>query len=243
MTRTPGRSGPTTPAAGAALTIGAVLLLVGNTAHPIDGEPTPLSRLDLATGPSWVGIHLVIAAGVLAVAAGFVLLSREAQVASRLAALGGVIGGVLMATVFAALDGYGMHTLAEEAATAGPVEREQLESATIALDTIDTGLAGLGTLIMMGLTMFAIAWTVRVTLASRWIASMAAVVGALGSTTGVALLLNGATPATINVLLRPTAVAFTVTVLLLGIRLWRSASTAAKPEPVHSRDTRTPTPQ
>jgi membrane protein implicated in regulation of membrane protease activity len=71
--------------------------------------------------------------------------------------------------------------------------------------------------------MLALAQVLRTTPspAARWVVPAGVLVGLLGSTAGVALLWAGATPATINGLLRPTAMAMTLVVIALGLSFVR----------------------
>jgi hypothetical protein len=93
------------------LLIGAALLIIGNTTHPIDTSPTATSRLALATAGSWMAIHLTITLGVLAVVGGLAVLPRAithplGSACARLGAVAAIVGGTTLAIVFGALDGY-----------------------------------------------------------------------------------------------------------------------------------------
>lgn len=208
-------------ATGAVLVTAALLLTGGNLAHPVDAAPSATSRLALATGPEWLVVHLVVAVGFLALAAGLVLLASRGRgtVAATTTAVAAIVGGGTMALVFAALDGYGFRALAAAPDTTAAA------TAALALDAIDTGLAGIGTALVMGVAMLALAVVLRRDpgTSGRWAAPACAVVGALGTATGLALLLGGATPTTINGLLRPTAMAMTLVVVALGVGLVRGA--------------------
>jgi hypothetical protein len=156
------------------LLIGATLLIIGNTTHPIDTDPTATSRLDLATAGGWMAIHLTIAVGILAVVAGLTVLSRAVDhplgaAYARLGATAAIIGGTTLAIVFGALDGYGYATLAAER-SAPAVEREAIETVALALDTIDSGMTALGILALFGIAMAAFgAALVTSRIVSRWL--------------------------------------------------------------------------
>lgn len=217
--------------AGLLFVAGAVLLLGGNLVHPVDADPTELSRLDLAGGIDWIAIHLVIAVGMLAVTIGLALFAgvvrERAEPAATVLAVVAVIGGTLMTTVFAVLDGYAMSTVAESWQGAGTDARASLEVTARTLDAIDTGLAGLGTLLLMGVAMVALgACLVHAEVGRRWLRILPFAVGAGGAATGVTMLVSGASDLAINVLLRPTAAGMTILVLALGITLRRSPARA-----------------
>ncbi len=218
-------------AAGGLLIAGAVLLFGGNIAHPVDADPTPLSRLEIGGGADWLVIHLVVAAGFVAVTLGLVLLAgalrERAEPAATVLAVVVVLGGIVMATVFAAFDGYATGTLAESWQGADVAARADIETAARVVDAIDSGLAGFGTLLLMGIAMIALgACLVHAQVGRTWLRVAPWVVGTLGTVTGLALLVGGATSTTINLLLRPTAVGMTISLLSLGITLRRSVTAA-----------------
>ncbi len=217
-------------AAGVALLVGAAFLLAGNIAHPIDEAVSPTSRLPLATGGSWIVIHLVVGAGMGSVAIGIILLASSAgRVASDwlrttvIATAAG--GGLLMALVFVGLDGHGAASLATM-----EVAPELIEAAAIALNAIDTGASALGTLLLFGAGFGGVgAILLRSRVAARALGWAATLVGVLGTTTGAALAFAGATPTTINLLLRPMAVIATVTCVALSVSLLRGQRQVATP--------------
>ncbi len=63
----------------------------------------------------------------------------------------------------------------------------------------------------------------------RWIGWTAVAIGAAGTAAGTALLLEGPTTLTINVMLRPVAIAGTLWFLALGVSLWRRGTTLGAP--------------
>lgn len=218
----------------------ALLLLVGNLLHPVDAVPTATSRFAFATAPSWVAIHLAGGAGVLLAAAGLVLLGRATPAGTlpvaRVGGLAAMVGGAVMAVVFAALDGYGVAALADRWTAAVGSERAMVEGAAIALEAIDTGLAGLGTLLLLGVALLATGAVVRATRpVAVWLGWAATGVGAAGTVTGALLLLAGPTPAAINGMLRPTAGAATLLFVALGVALGRPAPAPPAPAGVHTR--------
>lgn len=211
---------------GLVLIVGAVLLLGGNLAHPVDAAPDHLSRFAFAANAGWVGLHLVIAAGFLTVATGIVAVvagaGRDGRISATAAAVAAITGGGTMAVVFAGLDGFGAAALARQWATADAAGRAVLEPAAIALEVVDTGLAGIGTLLFLGLCFVALGWHLRSRALPHWLAPLCGFVGVLGTVTGVALLVEGPTPTTLNMLLRPAAAGTTLAVLALGVVLRRT---------------------
>lgn len=211
---------------GLLLVVGALLLLGGNIAHPVDAEPDHLSRFAFATSASWIWLHLVIATGFLTVATGIVAVvagaGRDGRVSATAAAVAAITGGGLMAVVFAGLDGFGAANLAARWEAGDAVARSLLEPAAVALEVIDTGLAGLGTLLFLGVAFLALGLHLRTTDLPHWLGPLCGLVGLLGTVTGLALLVAGPTPTTLNVLLRPTAAAATFTALALGVTLRRT---------------------
>lgn len=206
-------------ATGAVLLAAAALLTGGNLAHPVDAAPSPTSRLDLAGAPAWLVVHVVIAVGFLALATGLVLLASRGRggVAATTTAVTAIVGGGTLALVFAGLDGYGFHALAGAS--------DDAIGAAVALDAIDTGLAGVGTLTLMGAALLSMAATLRHDPLGthRWVVAACSLAGVLGTVSGAALLWGGATTTTINGLLRPTAMLTTLVVVGLGVALVRSA--------------------
>lgn len=214
-------------AASALLVLGAVLLLAGNLAHPVDTDPSATSRLELATGPAWVPIHLVLAAGFLAVTLGLVAFKRvmapgRGLALAQIGAGAAVIGGVMLVAVFGGLDGYGVAHLAAAWESAGPGDREVIEAAALALEAVDSGLAAIGTAVLLGVAVAAIgAAVVASRVVAPWLGWAALAIGGAGLVTGVLLAVLGPTELTINALLRPTGAAATLLFLTMGIALRR----------------------
>lgn len=211
------------------LVSGAVLLMVGNIAHPIDADPTPLSRLELATGSGWILIHGVLALGFLVLTAGVVAVGRQLARERRatpahFATTAAIVGGSLLVAVFGALDGYAISELARSEATA-----ETIHAAAVAEEAIDSGLAAVGTLAFFGLAVGALGVAiVRDGNQRRWVGWSAVVIGAAGTLAGATLLAQGPTTFTINVMLRPVAVAGTVWFIALGFALRGRSETGAR---------------
>ncbi len=215
---------------------GAVLLIVGNIAHPLDADPTPTSRFEFATEPSWIPIHLALAVGFLLLTAGVVAVGRHLQHVrnaswAHFATMAAVVGGTMLVAVFGALDGYATSALAGSRASA-----EAIAAASIAEEAIDSGFAAMGTLAFFGLALGALGIAIvgdgRL---RRWIGWSAIAIGAAGTLAGTMLLAEGPTSFTINVMLRPVAVAGTLWFITLGIvvrKLERATATrATAPEP------------
>jgi hypothetical protein len=215
------------------LLIGAALLLVGNTAHPIDPAPSATSRLALAAGGSWIMIHLIVAVGVLAVVGALVVLPWAiahpvGAAYARLGAAAAIIGGGALAIVFGALDGYGQHALAASWQTAGGAEREALETVALALEVIDSGMSAIGILALFGCAMALLGAAVLTSrIVARWIGWAAVVIGLFGTVTGLLFAAQGPTPLVINMLFRPVAMAATVFFVALAVALRRAAPVAA----------------
>ncbi len=88
----------------------------------------------------------------------------------------------------------------------------------------------MGTLTFFGLAVGALGLAIlRDGTLRRWIGWAAVVIGAAGTVAGVALLAEGPTTFTINVMLRPVAIAGTLWFLALGIAL-------PKYDPAHGMD-------
>ncbi len=208
---------------------GAVLLMAGNIAHPIDADPTPVSRFEFATEATWMPVHLALALGFLLLTAGLVAVDRYLQRhttwSAPFATTAALVGGTSLVVVFGALDGYAVSALASSDAGT-----ETIRAAAIAEEAIDSGLAALGTLTFFGLAVGALGLAIlRDGTLRRWIGWAAVVIGAAGTVAGVALLAEGPTTFTINVMLRPVAIAGTLWFLALGIAL-------PKYDPAHGMD-------
>lgn len=200
------------------LITGAVLLIAGNIAHPIDADPTPTSRFEFATEPTWIPIHLALALGFLLLTAGLVAVGRHIQrtrttASAQFATTAALVGGTSLAVLFGAFDGYAVSALATSDANA-----EAIRAAAVAEEAIDSGLAAMGTLAFFGLAVGALGLAVMQSgTLPRWLGWLAVVIGAAGTTAGVALLVEGPTTFTINMMLRPVAVAGTLLFVALGI--------------------------
>jgi hypothetical protein len=213
--------------ASALLLIGAALLIVGNTTHPIDADPTATSRLALATTGTWIAIHLAITLGVLAVVGGLAMLPRAithplGAAYARLGTVAAIVGGTTLAIVFGALDGYGHATLAAEVQRSSGVEREAIETVALALDTIDSGMTAVGILALFGISMAAFgAALVTSRIVPRWLGWTALTIGLAGTATGLLFAALGPTALVINGLFRPVAMAATLYFVALAVALRR----------------------
>lgn len=216
------------------LIVGAALLMAGNIAHPLDADPSPVSRFEFATEPSWVPIHLALAVGFLLLTAGLVAVSRHLQgprtaAPAHLAATAAVVGGTMLVAVFGALDGYAVSAIATSEAGADAVL-----AAAVAEEAIDSGLAATGTLAFFGLAVGALGLVILGDRRLRpWIGWTALLIGAGGALAGVALLIQGPTSFTINVILRPVAVAGTLWFIALGAVLHRLADGGQRVRTAH----------
>jgi hypothetical protein len=208
---------------------GALLLLVGNGLHPVDADPSVTSRLEIAGDMTWIAIHLAIVIGVILVVAGFAVLQRvivhpTGSAYARVGSVAAVIGGTLLAIVMGALDGYGWHTLASEWAGASGAGRATVEAAALTLDTIDSGMAAIGTTAFFGIAMLAFGIAM---VASRvtwsWLGWSGIVIGITGTATGLLFAVLGPTGLVINGLFRPVAMASTAFFVVLGVALRRQA--------------------
>lgn len=214
--------------AGALLGFGAVLLAVGNGLHPVDADPSATSRLLIADAGSWIPVHLVLATGFLTVATGIAALAATfrnalALAVGRVAGMVALVGGTLLFAVFGGLDGHAFSSLAQDGSSAGHVTKDVLEPAAVTINVVDTGIAAMGTLALLGLALLLLGGAVRADRhLSPWWAGMAAVLGVGGTIAGAALVSVGATTTTINVLLRPIGLATTIYFLALGVTLWRA---------------------
>jgi hypothetical protein len=100
---------------------------------------------------------------------------------------------------FGTLGGYAVSALASSDAGA-----ETVRAAAIAEEAVDSGLAALGTLAFFGLAVGALGLAIlRYGTLRRWIGWAAVVIGAAGTVARIALLAEGPTAFTINVMLRP----------------------------------------
>ena len=205
---------------GTLLILGAFLLAAGNALHPVDADPSATSRLVIADASAWVPVHLMLAVGFLVIAAGVVTLVATfrigaAQAVGRVAGIAALAGGTLLFAVFGGLDGYAMSSLAGRGAAG-------IEPAVIAVDAVDTGLAAMGTLALLGFAMLLLGVAARMDRGlPAWMGWTALFLGVGGTVTGVALVNVGATDTTINILLRPVGLATTLFFLALGVTLWR----------------------
>ena len=231
------------------LLIGAALLLIGNTSHPVDVDASTTSRLGLAADVTWMPIHLAIAAGVMAVVGALVVLPQaiahpRGAAYARLAAAAAVVGGTALVLVFGALDGYGQAALAKLWATSSGAEREAIEAVALALDTIDSGMTAIGILALFGAALTALGAAILASrLVGRWLGWTAVGIGLAGAVTGVLFATLGSTPLVINGLFRPVAMAATLYFVALAVALRRrplQASTTGQDASDRAAHGRTP---
>ena len=226
----------TTRFAAVLLLVGAALLLIGNTVHPVDVESSATSRLALADAGGWMPIHLTIAVGVLAVIAGLAVLARVfhrplAAAFARVGVVAAIVGGGALVLVFGALDGYAQASLAGAWQASSGVEREGIETVALALDTIDSGMTAVGILALFGVALLAFgAALVASDVVRHWVGWAACAIGLLGVVTGTLFAILGSTPLVINGLFRPLALITTVYLAVLAVALVRvGRSTATVP--------------
>jgi hypothetical protein len=214
------------------LLIGAALLVIGNTTHPVDTAATATSRLDLAASSGWIPIHLTIAVGILAIVGALSLLPSaigqpRGAAFARLGATAALVGGTALVLVFGALDGYGQAALAEVWRTSSGTEREAIETIATTLDVVDSGMTAIGILALFGFAMAAVgAAIIASRIVSRWLGWTAVTIGVAGTVTGTLFAVQGSTPLVVNGLFRPVAMAATLVFAALAIALRRS-----RPEP------------
>jgi hypothetical protein len=206
---------------------GAALLVFGNSAHPVDSDPSHTSRLDLATDTSWIVVHLAIAVGVIVVVGAFAALQRliiddGGEAYARFGVATALIGGTMLAIVFGGLDGYGTARLATEWDTATGAHRDMVEAAAIALDAADSGITALGIIAFFGFTFVAFGRAiVNSRIVATWLGWVAVLIGIAGFVAGVTFAVEGPTSLTINVLFRPVALAATIYFVTLAVALRR----------------------
>lgn len=212
------------------LLTGAVLLVAGNLAHPIDTDPESTSRLEIAGGSTWVVIHLVIAVGILLAAAGLVVFAGTAATpsgrrAGTVATFGSIVGATALAIMFGGLDGYAGSTLADRWATATDNERPTIEAAALAIDLAESATAVIGVLALFGLGVGALAVSLFAErTAPRWLAWLGAAVGVAGVVTAITWALDGPSTLTLTVMFRPMSVAATIWLVGLAITIRRPGS-------------------
>lgn len=212
------------------LLAGAVMLLAGNLAHPVDADPSATSRFALATNALWVPVHLLLAGGFLVLTGGLVALHRAithpaGAAWSALGSVAALVGGTMLAVVFGALDGFAVSHLAPSFNAAAGAERDLIAAASATLEAIDTGLAAIGTFAFLGLALVTFGAAILASgIVARWLGWAALALGAAGSVIGVVLTTAGPTETTINLLLRPLGVLTTVLFAALGMALHRQAA-------------------
>jgi hypothetical protein len=210
------------------LLLGAALLAIGNTTHPIDTTPTATSRMELAASSGWMPIHLTIAVGILAVVGALTLLpwaidQPRGAAFARLGAAAALIGGTALVLVFGALDGYAQTALADAWHTSTGADREAVETIAIALEIIDSGMTAIGILVLFGFAMAAVgAAIITSRTVARWLGWSAVAIGVAGTVTGTLFAVQGPTPLVINGLFRPVAMAATLYFVAFAIALRRS---------------------
>ena len=127
--------------------IGAVLLGIGTSMHPMQADPTNAlaAFTEYAADTRWVIGHLVQFAGAALLLGFLLILSRQLRATSgmRQVATGGAIASLAVVAVLQAVDGVALKNMVDAWAAAADAEKASLFAGALAVRQIEIGLAAL----------------------------------------------------------------------------------------------------
>lgn len=231
-------AGPTSTDARVASTlliVGGILGVIGNALHPfLAGDSTTPELLTAIAGRGhlWTAVHLIIAAAIVVLTVGAVVLVRvldgtPGALASRAAAVCAVIGGTIFSIQIAVFDGIGLRELADAHAAANGSAKRSIEGVADAVATLDLALLALSMVLFLGVTFIVLGTAlIRSGLFAAWIGGLSVLSGAVAALAGLLILFNGGSNLAINFLFRPGAALGTVAILAVALSLRRGGAAA-----------------
>ena len=213
----------------AAAFVGAVLLIVSTSLHPLDSDPgdAPAAFAEYAADAHYVWTHLGQFAGFLGLGMGLVAFAAtlEPGRAAAWARIGaaGAVASMAVAAALQAVDGVALKAMVDRWAAANGEVRSLAYEAALALRQIEIGLAGFLS-VLSGLTL--IAFGLAILRSARYPAWL----GAIGLLDGLGMAAAGAAQAAMG--FRDVAMALSmlsgsvlvVWMVLVAALMWRWAS-------------------
>jgi hypothetical protein len=213
--------------------VGSVLAVVVNLLHPRSATvENPVLFLRMIAGSTiWVGDHVGIIFAVLLVTGGLVAISRSIaeEPGSAWAGLGsaGALVSASILFVLMASDGIAIKVLADAWMSAAGEERLPAFRVAHALALVNFAIFTVWTVVFFGVTIFAYGLAVLTSdTYPKWLGWVAVVASIASAMIGLNQAYRGASVFVTNVLFPIFSLIITVWVLVMGILLWRKASSA-----------------
>ncbi len=215
---------------GVALTIGALMGMVGNLIHPAtpSGDPEGVART-IAESEIWIPVHLVIIIGLIFMLGGLVAIyhSISGGLAGALVRLGFVaaIAGVTVGLITVTLDAIGAKHIAEAWATAPPEEKAAALRLVSAEQNLEYALVSLFNILFAGVTFILYGLAVALSrVYPRWLGWVVVVAGLGSIVVGIIQAYEGESTSTTRVLTIIFPTIITLWLALMGVLVVRKAS-------------------
>jgi hypothetical protein len=210
---------------------GAALLAFGTILHPGDADPNNAAAAfaEYAASRHWITIHLIQFAGVAAMTAALLMLSRQLQAGAllRLAA-GGAVASLALAAALQAVDGIALKAMVDAWAAAPEAEKNAAFRAAFAVRQIEIGFASLSSLVFGAAVALFGAALLNSRVFSRWLGWLGIAAGLGFAATGLAIAYSGFSDVEMLVLM-PASLLLLVWMAGLGAMLWRRCSLQNRP--------------
>ncbi len=211
--------------------LGAVLLFVGTSLHPMEADPNdPVAAFsEYAADELWVASHLTQLAGVALMVAALIVLAIELEPESGIGltriASSGAIASLTLTAVLQAMDGVALKFMVDAWAAAEATEKTSLFHATLGIRQVEVGLASVMSM-LFGLTVSLygiVMWNSRHY--PRWVAVLALLGGIPTSVGGVVIAYTGFSNLAMSVNM-PASWLLLVWFVSVGVLMWRHGRVA-----------------
>lgn len=209
---------------------GALSLFVGTFLHPLGADPNdPLAAFtEYAADRLWVASHLLQLIGLILIVFALVLLSRimSGGGGSSWAHLGVVGAGASLSVAAAlqAVDGVALKVMVDRWAAASAAEKEMLFQATFGVRQIEIGLASILSLLLgITVTIYGAALVLDRSF-PKWLGWLAVVGGIPTAIAGVVMATTGFSGLAMGINM-PASFLLLVWMIVVGVWMWRLAST------------------
>lgn len=211
--------------------LGAVLLFVGTSLHPMEADPNdPVAAFsEYAADELWVASHLTQLAGVALMVAALIVLAIELEPESGIGltriASSGAIASLTLTAVLQAMDGVALKFMVDAWAAAEATEKASLFHATLGVRQVEVGLASVMSM-LFGLTVSLygiVMYNSRHY--PRWVAVLALLGGIPTSVGGVVIGYTGFSNLAMSVNM-PASWLLLVWFVSVGVLMWRHGRVA-----------------
>jgi hypothetical protein len=176
---------------------GVILLIAGTMLHPMQADPNDAlaAFTEYAGDRHWIGSHLMQFFGVAGIVLGLILfankLDRKGDSGLVKIAVAGAVISAALAAVLQAVDGIALKAMVDAWANAAPADKQSLFHATLAVRSIEIGVASLFCLVI-GLT--AVLFSAAIYTEERyprWVAFLGALGGVATAVAGIVIAYTG----------------------------------------------------